>query len=322
MFKPPKTILITGCAGFIGSAFLKKFKEKFPETDIAGIDDFSTGRRDAFDPAGIRFYEGSILDGDLLDKIFAKHRPEYVFHFAALPRVSFSVEHPYLTDRVNAGGTVLLLEKSRKFKIKKFVFSSSSAVYGRAGNFPTEENNELHPLSPYAAQKISGERYCRLFSELYGLDTVSLRYFNVYGPGQYGDSPYSTVIAAWLESLYFPGRKKGFIEGDGTQSRDFCFIADVVNANILAMESDKPLSGAAINIAGGYAISINEVGKKIESFTGKKLNLVNCPPRIGDAPRTVADISRAGALLNYRPETKFDDGLKQTIQWFESRGKS
>lgn len=317
----PKTILVTGCAGFIGSNFVKQFKKKYPSTVIVGIDDFSTGRKSEVD-ASIEFYEGSILDSKLLEKIFSLHKPEYVFHFAALPRVSFSVENPKLTSEVNIIGTVSLLEAAKDHSVKRFIYSSSSSIYGGAKVLPTKESeNEPDPKSPYAVQKYAGEPFCKVFSSLYGLDTVCLRYFNVYGPGQYGDSPYSTVISAWLEALYFPDRKKPFIEGAGDQSRDFCYVDNVILANMLAMESENSLSGEAMNIAHGERIVVNDLYNLIEKYTGKKLVLEKRPERIGDVKHTHADISKAKKLIGYEPIVKFNDGLKLTVEWFESRKK-
>lgn len=315
------TILVTGIAGFIGSSFGKKFKAKYPEATIVGLDDFSTGRRDAM-PDGVVFYEGSITDTALLEKIFATHKPEYVFHFAAIPRVSYSVEHPVETTDVNVTGTVALLTVAKNHGVKRFVSSSSSSVYGGAKILPTKESeNPTDPKSPYAAQKVTGEIFCKVFSSLYGLDTVSLRYFNVYGPGQYGDSAYSTVISAWLEALYFPDHKKAFIEGDGTQSRDFCFVDNVILANMLAMESAKPINGEAFNVAQEERITVNEVKSMVEEYTGRKLELENRPPRAGDVAHTHADISKAREWLGYVPQTNFRDGMKKTVEWFEQRLK-
>lgn len=315
----PKTILVTGCAGFIGSNFVTQFREKFPRTTIIGIDDFSTGRRDLLEPA-IVFYEGSILDEQLLERIFSKHKPEYVFHFAALPRVSYSVQYPRQTSEVNIIGTVALLEASKNHGVKRFIYSSSSAVYGGAKKLPTKESeNSPDPKSPYAVQKYVGEPLCKIFSELFGLDTICLRYFNVFGPGQYGDSSYATVVSAWLEALYFPNNKNAFIEGDGTQSRDFCYVDNVVLANILALQSKRSFHGEALNIAFGSQTTINEAKNMIERYTGKKLNLEKRPPRLGDVRHTRADISKARALLGYQPKIGFEEGLKRTVQWFVSR---
>lgn len=315
----PKSILVTGCAGFIGSNFTKEFRKNFPKTEIIGIDDFSTGRRDALE-ASVIFYQGSILDENFLNKIFSKHKPEYVFHFAALPRVSYSVEHPRHTSEVNIIGTVALLEASKDHKVRRFIYSSSSSVYGVAKKLPTKESENFpDPKSPYAVQKYIGEPFCKIFSELFGLDTVCLRYFNVFGPGQYGDSPYSTVISAWLESLYFPKKNKAFIEGNGSQSRDFCYIDNVVLANILAMKSEREFMGDVFNVAHGVQIRISEVKKLIEKYTGKKLNLEKRIPRLGDVKHTRADISKIKKLLGYDLRVSFEEGLRKTVEWFEDR---
>ncbi len=314
-----KAILVTGCAGFIGSNFVRQVKEKYPQVKIIGIDDFSTGRKAEVD-LSVTLYEGSILDGALLEKLFASHKPEYVFHFAALPRVSYSIEQPRLTSEVNIIGTVALLEAARSHGVKRFIYSSSSSVYGGAKKLPTKESENFpDPKSPYAVQKYVGEPFCRVFSDLFGMDTVCLRYFNVFGPGQYGDSPYSTVVSAWLEALYFPDKKQAFIEGDGTQSRDFCYIDNVVMANMSAMESESNFKGQAVNVAHGEKTTVNEVLELIEKYTGKKLELEKRPPRKGDVKHTHADISKAKELLGYDPRVKFEEGLKRTIAWFESR---
>lgn len=313
------TILITGVAGFIGSNMAKEFKSRFPGTDIIGIDDFSSGKREALIP-GVIFYEGSITDQSLLEKIFVTHKPEYIFHFAAIPRVSYSVEHPVETTHANVTGTVALLNAARRHQSKRLILSSSSSVYGGAKVLPTKEEENLpDPKSPYAGQKLCDEVFCKIFSSLFDLDTVCLRYFNVFGPGQYGDSAYSTVVSAWLESLYFPEHKKAFIEGDGTQSRDFCYVDNVVEANILAMQSSKQFKGEAFNIAHGERTSVNEVKELIEQYTNKKLDLEHKGARVGDVAHTHADISKAKLWFNYVPKVKFNDGLQKTVQWFENR---
>jgi len=319
--KTPKTIFVTGCAGFIGSNFTYQFKKEFPKTKIVGIDNFSTGRKDALEPS-IVFYKGSILDTTLLEKIFTRHKPEFVFHFAALPRVSYSTEHPRETSEVNVIGTVALLETAARHKTKRFIYSSSSAVYGGAKKLPTKESENLpDPQSPYGVQKYVCEPFCKMFSRLYKLDTVCLRYFNVFGPGQYGDSPYSTVVSAWLEALYFPGKNQPYLEGDGKQSRDFCYVDNAIQANILAMKSVKNFSGEIFNIAHSERITINKIKTMIEKFTGRKIILEKHPARIGDVRHTHADISKACKILNYKPKIKFEEGLKKTIVWFEARKK-
>lgn len=315
----PKTILVTGCAGFIGSNFVAQFHEQFPQTDIVGLDDLSTGRLSAVNK-NIVFYQGTILDTALLENIFSTHKPEYIFHFAALPRVSFSVEHPTETSQANIIGTVALIEAAKNHGAKRLIFSSSSAVYGGAKALPTSESeNPPNPKSPYAWQKYACEPLCKIASELYGLDTVCLRYFNVFGPGQYGDSAYSTVISAWLEALYFPKNKKAFLEDDGEQSRDFCYVDNVVQANILAMKCQQPIKGDVFNVAHGERTTVNEVKKLIEEYTGKKLDLEYREARIGDVRHTHADISKAKKVLGYEPKINFAEGLKRAVAWFESR---
>ncbi len=316
----PKIILVSGCAGFIGSNFVKQFKKSFPKTKILGIDDFSTGRKEALERS-IIFYHDSILNEKLLGKIFSKHKPEYVFHFAALPSTHYSVEYPRHTSEVNIVGTVALLEVSKNHGVKRFIYSSSSSIYGEAKKLPIKEsNNSPDPKSPYAVQKYASEQFCKIFSELFGLDTVCLRYANVFGPGQYGDSPYSAVIPAWLESLYFPDKKrKAFIEGDGNQSRDFCYIDNVILANILAMKSKQKFNGDVLNIASGNQTKINDVKKLIEKYTGKTLNLEKRSPRLGDIRYIWFDVSKAKKLLGYNPQVNLENGLKKTIRWFKSR---
>ncbi len=320
-FKSPKSILVTGCAGFIGANFVRAVEKEFPNTEIIGIDNLSTGRSDALSKS-LTFYKASILDTKTLNKIFEKHKPEYVFHFAALPRVSYSVAHPTETSENNIVSTVALLEASKNVGVKRFIYSSSSSVYGGAKNLPTKESENLpNPKSPYAIQKYIGEPFCRVFSQIFGIETVCLRYFNVFGPGQYGDNAYASVISSWLEHLYFPKNSLPFLEGDGKQTRDFCFVDNVVEANILAMKSEKKLMGEAMNIGCGERISIKNTQKLVEKLSGKKLVLEKRPTRPGDVRDSLADISLAKKLLGYNPKIRFEEGLRRTIQWFESRKK-
>lgn len=317
----PKTILVTGCAGFIGSNFVREFKKNFPKTKIIGLDDFSTGRKDALD-SSITFYHGSILDEKLVKKLFSTHKPEYVFHFAALAKVSFSVQQPRHTTEVNILGIVTLLEVSKNYGVKRFIFSSSSSVYGGAKKLPTKESENLpDPKSPYALQKYTGESFCKIFSHLFEIETVCLRYFNVFGPGQYGNSAYSAVISAWLETLYFPKKKPAFVEGDGKQTRDFCYVDNVISANILAMQSKHIFKGEVFNIAYGDQTKLNEVKKLIEGKLQIKLQLEKHPPREGDIKHSRADISKAKKILGYNPKIDFEEGLEKTIEWFKSRKK-
>lgn len=315
--KKSYSLLVTGCAGFIGSNFVRVVTDTFPDAKIIGIDNLSTGHRDAIDPR-IVFYEGCICDSQKLEEIFKKHKPEYVVHFAALPRISFSVQHPVQTTDVNIGGTVKLLEKSRDHGVRRFIFSSSSSIYGSAKELPTKEyGGHPKPVSPYAFQKYAGEYMCKLFSDLYGVDTVSLRYFTVFGPGQYGDSPHATIIAAWLTGLYFPHKKELFLEGVGKQSRDFCYVDNVVQANIKAILYAKKFKGEVFNIAHGERTTLLKVRRTLEKMTGRKLDLKKRPARKGDVMHTHADIAHAKKWLKYYPYVNFEEGLQKTVAWFE-----
>lgn len=327
-------ILITGCAGFIGSAFARRWKQEFPKVPMIGVDDFSTGRRDAI-LKEMTFCEGSITDDAFLNGILKKYRPDVVFHFAAVPRVGYSVEHPFRTLQSNLSGTVLLLEKARDFEVKRCIYSSSCAVYGASVERPHTENEApVDPISPYGLEKYVGERYCVLLSKLFGLDTVCLRYFNVFGPGQYGDSPYSGVISAWLSGACSRSvepnsmdhskenrekatrrPKKLFLEGDGRQSRDFCFVDNVIDANLLAFQSEQRFHGDVFNIGSGEEIDLLTLKHLIEQYTGNELVLEKRPSRLGDIQQSQADITKAGEVLGYVPRVNFEEGLQRTIQW-------
>lgn len=313
-----KTILVTGCTGFIGSNFVKQFKKKYPNTEIVGI---STGEhiRDDVSYLPVTLYKGSITDVTLLEKIFSRHKPEYVFHLAGNARVGYALEEPRISTELHVVGTVALLEASQNHKVKRFIYASSVAVYGESKKIPLKESQTpvVHK-SPHALQKYTCEQFCRIFSDSLGLDTVCLRYFQIFGPGQYG---YSSVISTWLESMYFPKVKKAFIEGDGSQSRDFCYIDNVVNANILAMKSKKNFGGDVINIAGGSKIKLNDIRVLIEKYTGKKLDLDERPARKGEAKDSCADITKAREVLGYTPKIQFEKGLKLTVAWFKQRTK-
>lgn len=312
----PKTILVTGCTGFIGSNFVKQFKKKFPKTQIVGV---STSSTEKINPSDLpmTFYKGSILDAHLLETIFSKHKPEYVFHLAGNSRVSYGIEEPRKSSELHIIGTIALLEASRNHNIKRFIYASSVAVYGDSKKIPLKESQTpATQESPHALQKRTCEQFCKIFSNTFNLDTVCLRYFQIFGPGQYG---YSSVISTWLESLYFPKNKKAFIEGDGSQSRDFCYIDNVVSANILAMRSKDNFNGDTFNIASGNKIKLNEIRGLIEKYTGKKLDLDERPERKGEAKESCADISKAKETLGYTPVVPFEKGLSLTVEWFKNR---
>lgn len=317
-----KTLLITGVAGFIGSNLARELLVRFPNYTIIGLDDLSSGRKSAI-PKGVKLTIGKIQDRALVEKLFKKYKPEYVFHLAAVPRVLYSVEHPIETTDANIMGTVVLLEAAARHKTKRFIFSSSSSVYGPNPKLPTKElENHPNPISPYALQKYAGEHFVRLFSELYNLDTVSLRYFNVFGPGQFGDSPYSTVISAWLFGVYGVSGLRPYMTGDGTQSKDYNYITHVIEANILAMQHKKPLNGMALNISSGKQHDLWEIKKLIESTTSLKLELERRPPRPGDVLFSNGDTSRARKILGYKPNVPFKQALKETADWVEQQTRT
>jgi nucleoside-diphosphate-sugar epimerase len=309
--------LVTGVSGFIGSNFSRVFKKRFPKITLVGIDEKKSSGPEDF------FYKVSICDEKELEKIFKKHRPKFVFHFAALPRVSLSVAKPAITSKVNFFGTALLLEKSRDHTVRRFIFSSSSSVYGGAGKLPTRERENIpDPKSPYATQKYSCEILCKNISSLSRLDTVSLRYFNVYGSEQYGNAPYSTVISAWLESIYFPKKgRKPFLDGDGKQSRDFTYVDDIVDANINAMKAQKNFRGECFNIGKGERTNLLEIKNLIEKLSKIDFNLEKRPERPGDIRHTLADIGKAKKVLGYKPKIGIKEGLRRTIEWQKTRKK-
>ena len=310
-----KNVLVTGAGGFIGSNMVMYLLEN---TDyiIYGIDNFQGGRKNEPLIKNMQSNRFIFVDGcfsrikDLCPHIVFDN----VYHFAATPRVSYSVNHPIETNENNVSNTLSLLEFCKETKVKKFIFSSSSSVYGDLVSFPTKENSIKSPKSPYALQKSIIEDYCRLYSSLYGLDTVCLRYFNVYGPGQYADNAYATVICAWI---------KGFIEnsdirldGDGSQSRDFTYVSDVCNANYIAGESEEVFGGKCFNAAGGNNYSLMDVKNIIESLSENRPLITQQPSRAGDVLKTHSDSSELGKL-GFKTKIELEEGIKETYEWYK-----
>lgn len=302
-------IVITGGAGFIGSNIALELCQKH---DVVVIDNFSTGRRenliDILDK--IRLVEGDINDAHLLKQEFGS--ADYVLHQAALPSVQRSVEDPMATNLTNVDGTLSVLLAARDCGVKKVVYASSSSVYGDTPVLPKREDMAPNPRSPYAISKLAGEYYCRVFSEIYGLKTVALRYFNVFGPRQDPNSQYAAVIPLFITRIL--RRKPPVIFGDGLQTRDFTYVRDVVQANILAMKSQAV---GVFNIASGRQISLNDLADKIMEITGIKIEKVYDKPRKGDIRDSLADISSAKKILGYEPRFDLEKGLKETIAWFQ-----
>ena len=296
-----KRVIVTGGAGFIGSHLVDALG---PENDVTVFDDFTSGRMEnLLGSAGHRIVRGSVTRPSQLRLVF--RGADIVFHLAARPSVPASVADPRGSGRVNLDGTLNVLVASRDAGVKKVVFSSSCAVYGDASP-PVNETAIPRPGSPYAIQKLSAEHYCRNFHELYGLGTVCLRYFNVFGPRQDPASQYAAVVPVFFRDIARNG--KVTIYGDGEQTRDFIFVDDVVRGNILAAEK-KGAEGAVLNIATGRGTGVNTLARKIAALAGTPLAVKKAPPRKGDIKHSYADISSAKKLLGFRPRTSLPAGL-------------
>jgi len=324
--------LVTGGCGFIGSNLVRKLLKLGWEVEV--VDDLSSGDISSLGNIPMRVvtvgllanYESFereekkslIITGDfaspyILSRI-ADKRYDYVFHLAAMPRVEFSVKNPILTNENNVSKTVALMSACCG-NVKRFIFSSSSAIYGDAGdNFPSRECGSSNPQSPYALQKKIIEDYCSLFYNLYNLESVCLRYFNVYGPGQLGDSPYSTAVSAWMNSIRSGNPLRS--DGDGEQTRDMVYIDDVVRANVLAAGLQKATKGEICNIGSGKSYSNNEILAMIKSKI-LNLSIVNAPEREGDVKHTRADIKKSEDFLGFKTEKSFEEGLEITMNWWE-----
>jgi len=300
-------VVVTGGCGFIGSHLAEELAKEY---EVVVIDDLSTGKLENLaESKNIKFIKGSITDLNLLKTVFKD--AECIFHQAAIPSVQRSVEDPIKTNNVNVAGTLNVLVAARDCDVNKVVYASSSSVYGDTPKLPKREDMSPKPKSPYAVSKLAAEQYCRAFSEVYGIKTVCLRYFNVYGPRQDPHSEYAAVIPRFITRVI--NNKPPVIYGDGEQTRDFTFVKDVVKANILAMNNNAE---GIFNIASGRRISINELAKKIIELVGKNLNPVHIDPRPGDIRHSLADISLAKEKLGYKPEYNLEEGLKLTISWY------
>ena len=307
-------VLITGGAGFIGSNLTEALLQKGHFVRV--LDDFSTGKREnlIFDKAypSLEIIEGDIRDLDTCQK--AIKGTEYVFHQAALPSVQRSIEDPETSNAVNVGGTLNILLAAKEIGVKRVIYASSSSIYGDTPTLPKHEEMPSNPLSPYALQKYIGEQYCKLFYQLYGLDTISLRYFNIFGPKQDPNSVYSAVIPKFIDALLH-GRPP-IIFGDGEQSRDFTYIENVVQANLLAMSAEH-LHGEAINIACGKRISLNQLVNILKEILGSRQSPIHQEPRQGDVRHSLADIHKGKEILNYEPKIGIEVGLKKTVEFFK-----
>jgi len=308
-----KNIIVTGGAGFIGSNLVKQLADV---NHVTVIDDLSTGHikniQNLVTSKKIDFINGSITDLELLQKSF--RTVDYIFHEAAIPSVPRSIKDPVKTNTVNAQGTLNVLLAARDNHVKKVIYASSSSVYGDTPTLPKKEDMTPKPLSPYAVSKLTAEYFCEIFSRIYGLPTVSLRYFNVYGPWQDPTSEYAAVVPKFITSVLH--NKSPIIYGDGEQTRDFTFINDVVSANILAAES--PSTGI-FNIAGGKRISIKNLALLIIKTCRNDVELQYQNPREGDILHSLADVTRAEDRFNFISQFSITDGIEETIKWYQKQ---
>ena len=310
------TVLVTGGAGFIGSHLAETLVKQGHQVRV--LDNFSTGKKENL-ILEERYHSLEVIDGDIRefrDCQKAVAGIDYVFHEAALASVQRSVEDPLTTHAVNVGGTLHILMASREAGVKRVIYASSSSVYGDTPVLPKHEEMPPSPLSPYALQKNIGEQYCRLFSQLYGLETLSLRYFNIFGPKQDLTSVYSAVIPKFIDA-FVQGRSP-IVYGDGEQSRDFTYVENVVEANLLAMAVSHG-RGEAMNIAYGQRTSLNQLLETLQRILGSKVKPVYQDPRPGDVKHSLADIGKAIAFLRYQPRVDIEAGLKRTAEYFEKQ---
>ena len=308
------TYLVTGGAGFIGSNLVATLAERGETVRV--LDDFSTGKRENLADLAdqITLFEGSVADEALVREAVAG--VDYVFHEGALASVPRSVEDPAATNHANVTGTLTLLLAARDAKVKRLVFAASSSAYGDQPTLPKVETMAPSPLSPYAVTKLACEYYCQAFTACYGLETVCLRYFNIYGPRQDPQSVYAAVIPKFIEAMLAGERPTIF--GDGEQSRDFTYVADCVAANLLACTAPAAV-GHTVNVACGARYTLNQLVELLNQALGTAIEPLYKPERAGDVKHSLADISAARQLLGYEPSTSFEDGLRKTVEWFKEQ---
>jgi nucleoside-diphosphate-sugar epimerase len=307
--------LITGIAGFIGSSLARGILAQGDQ--VRGIDNLSTGNRRNLTEilARIDFREGDLLDLPAVHN--ACRGVDYVFHEAAIPSVPKSVLDPLGSNRANVDATVNVLVAARDAKVKRLVYAASSSAYGDTPALPKQEDMKPSPISPYAVAKLASELYLTSFYRCYGLETVSLRYFNIFGPRQDPTSPYSGVLAKFITQML--AGEAPTILGDGSQSRDFTYIENVVKANLLACKAQAgEVAGQVFNVATGTRIDLNETFRVLKKLTGFSGEVKYGPERSGDVKHSLADLTRAEKYLGYKPHVNFAEGLKRTVDWYRS----
>jgi nucleoside-diphosphate-sugar epimerase len=303
---------VTGGAGFIGSHLVEELLRRGESVRI--VDNFSTGKHENLPSAG----RVDLIDGDVSDPAVAKRAvagADFVLHQAAIPSVPRSVKDPVTSHRANVEGTLQMLVAARDAKVKRLVFAGSSSVYGDTAVLPKREDMRPNPLSPYALQKLIGEQYCQLFTKLYGFETVTTRYFNVFGPRQDPGSPYSGVISLFISAM--TSGKTPKIYGDGKQTRDFTYVADVVKGVLRCCDAPN-VAGEVINVAAGGRVSLLELIHALQVITQRNTQPELGPTREGDVRDSQADIFKARQLLGFEPGVPFDEGLKRTVAWFRT----
>jgi len=301
--------LVTGGAGFIGSHLTEELVRRGHSVRV--VDNLVTGKRRNLDHlSGVEFIEGDLADPGIAER--AAKGMDYVLHQAAIPSVPRSVKDPVASNRANIDASLNVLVAARDARVKRLVYAGSSSAYGDTPTLPKREDMPTNPLSPYALQKLVAELYCQMFTRLYGFETVTLRYFNVFGPRQDPGSPYSGVISLFSTALL--ERRRPIIYGDGEQTRDFTYVANVVDGVLRACEAPK-VAGEVINVATGGRISLNELLRTMNRVVGTDLEALYREPRAGDVRDSQADITKARALLGYTPSVGLEEGLKRTLEW-------
>ena len=310
------SFLVTGGAGFIGSALVNRLVELGHSVRV--VDNFSTGFRRNLDNCLDRI---DLVEGDLAELAVCKaavERVEYVLHQAAIPSVQRSVEDPISSHRANVTATLNMLVAARDAQVKRFVFASSSSVYGDSETLPKVETMPENPLSPYALTKLAGEKYSVVFHRIYGLPAVSLRYFNVFGPRQHPHSPYSAVISRFVDAALRGIRP--IVYGDGGQSRDFTYVDNVVEANLLACLADG-VDGMVFNVGAGQRHTLNDLLSSLSAIVGHLVEPEYANARVGDVRHSQAGIEKARRLLGFEPRGNFQEGLERTVDWFRKSVK-
>lgn len=306
--------LITGIAGFIGSSLARAVLAQGDE--VRGIDNLSTGKRENLTEIldRIDFREADLLD---INAIHDACQVDYIFHEAAIPSVPKSVIDPLGSNRANVDATVNVLVAARDAKVKRVVYAASSSAYGDTPTLPKHEDMKPNPISPYAVAKLASEHYMASFYRCYGLETVCLRYFNIFGPRQDPTSPYSGVLAKFITQML--KGEQPTINGDGEQSRDFTFIDNVIEANLLACKRPaEEVAGRVFNVATGQRIDLNETFNALKKITGYTGKVKHGEERPGDVKHSLADLSRAEKHLGYKPKVNFEEGLRKTVDWYRA----